>query len=151
MNLAAKGGWCLALSVSPSMSLAFFKNNAPVNKCLKPSEHWSTASVDAEILSTHGCVRLSSVWRSAKPLEVRRGLLVKPATISPNQQKYQPLALKMPFLFGCLYCTLFPKLSDMRTWHCTEEMGSGPSKVTGRGGEMVLFPLILLSPFQQKE
>jgi len=49
--------WCAALSVSPSMSLAFFKPNAPVNKCLSPSEHWSAASVDAEILSTHGRVR----------------------------------------------------------------------------------------------
>lgn len=84
-------------------------------------------------------------------LEVRRGLLAKPATISLKQQKHQPLALKMQGFFGCLYCTLFPKLSDMRTCHCTEEIGFGPSKVTGTGGEMVLFPLILLAPFQQKE
>lgn len=61
------GDWRLVLSVSPSTSLTFFKPNAPVNKCLNPSEHWSVASVDAEIPSTHGGVRLSCMWRPAKP------------------------------------------------------------------------------------
>lgn len=67
------GDWCLALSVSPSMSLTFFKPNAPVNKCLNPSEHRSAASVDAEILSTHGRVRVSRVWSPAKHFRSQEG------------------------------------------------------------------------------
>lgn len=65
----------------------------------------------------------------------------------PKTAKKQPLVLKMQFLFGCLCCTSFPKLSEIRICHYTEEMG----QETGRGGEMVLFPSILLAAFQQKE
>lgn len=54
----------------------------------------------------------------------------------------------MPFPFRCLCHTLFPKLSEIRICHHTEETGSGPTQQRGRED---LFPPILVAPFQQKE
>lgn len=56
----------------------------------------------------------------------------------------------MQLLFRSLCYTLCLKLSEIRSCHYTEEKGSGSTQRTGRGGEMVLFPLNLLAAFQQK-